>query len=102
MQIIQKKTNIKNIIQNLRNKFLNQNYKLNIKFIGKKLFKQIITYFYFNRIFKNEIKINLKSLIFKNIKNLTSLFDKSLKKKVYKKNNIYKKKIKLFYILNLL
>lgn len=108
MKKIQKKNQRKNINQNLRNKILNQNYKFNLKFIGKKIFKQIKTFFHFNKFIKAKtifikiLKQNLNLLIISNFKNIFSLLDKSYKKNIYKKNNILRKKSKLFRIKNLL
>ncbi len=102
MPKLNKKKEKKNIAQNFRNWFLNQNYKFNIKLIAKKILKQIIA---IQHLFKEINKTNSKkliSLIKENINVLNSLFDKSLKRNIYHKNIINKKKSKLNQIINFL
>ncbi len=99
-----KKKTKKNIAQNFRNWFLNQNYHFNIKFIAKKIIKQLIALILINKIAfnqKNRI-LSLKNLSKDNIQILISLFDKSLKKNVYHKNAINRKKSKLTNIIKFL
>lgn len=103
MQKIIKKKQKNNITQNFRNWFLNQNYKFNIKFVAKKMLKQLVAIqLYIKEIKKKDLQ-DLKNLIKININLLVSLFDKSLKEGIYKKNTLNRKKIKLsnvFKILN--
>ncbi len=92
----------KHIAQNVRNWFLNQNYKFNIKFIAKRVLKQLIAIQLSLKDGERENKETLIKLAKRNIKNLIGLFDKSLKKRIYKKNAINKKKGKLGILLSFL
>jgi ribosomal protein S20 len=94
-----KQKNRKHISQNLRNWVINQNYILKIKNLAKYILQQL-------KFFLNLTNLDLKSLIklviSKNIYLLTSLLDKSLKKNVFHKNSIIKKKQKLSKLISLL
>ncbi len=95
MTILQKKNSI--IFKNWN---LNKNYIYKIKKIARFLLNQI---FYFLNIKTLNNKIILKKAIFFNISALISLFDKSLKKHIYKLNFVNRRKkkiIKLYTLLN--
>jgi len=97
-----KKKQKKNIKQNFRNWFLNQNYNFNIKFIAKKILKQLTAISLISKHVINKNNKLLKNLVKDNIRILTSLFDKSLKKNIFHKNTINKKKTRLNNIIKFL